>query len=197
VKTVKKIAAICIVLLVAMAVVGVGYARWYELLFVDVTVETGEVDVVWSLEDFDDIGDEDPLKEEWSWIEAAIVTGQNPDDTLDIDIFNAYPCIEYYVDFNIENVGTIPVHVWNVLCEGNLPPEFVTMTDMAGAPIPEGMQLHPGEIFYGKIVIHLENTWTDETGQVHDTLEDTTYTLQCTIDASQWNEDPPGFGNNP
>ncbi len=41
----KKLAALAAILVIALAVIGVGYGLWFEDLYIDGTVETGEVDV--------------------------------------------------------------------------------------------------------------------------------------------------------
>lgn len=97
--------------------------------------------------------------------------------TLYVTITNAYPCIDYYCEFDIHNTGTIPIKVWYMMLDrGNLP-DGATV-EIAG---PELLcQLEPSEVAYWTLRVHLDN----------DAEEGATYTFSYTIDAGQWNESP-------
>jgi hypothetical protein len=161
----KKIGLLALALVLALGVLGVGFARWYDDLYIDGIVETGNIGAEWSIEGFYD----DELKEV-SWIDAYLVAP----DTMYIDIYEAYPCVTYYVDFNIECTGSVPIHLG--------PPDI--QTDLpAGATLcfPQDMcnyQLHHGDIYYGTLSIHLDN----------DAEQDWVYGFAITIEYAQYNE---------
>jgi len=150
---VKKITLICLSLILALGVMGVGFALWYEELFIDVEVNTGEFDVNWSVEGYYD--SEAPEKD----VSSVYATGAGT-KYLDIVVTNAYPCIEYTVEFNVECTGTVPAHFLEP--EIYVDPDIdgaITFTDLAGNPIDwSQIQLHTGEAYLGKCVIHLNNS---------------------------------------
>jgi hypothetical protein len=164
----KKIGLLCLALVLALGSLGVGYAMWFEDLYIDGTVDTGTLDVEWSIHGYGD----DETKD-YSDCYAYIVGS-----TLYVEITNAYPCINYYVDFDIHNNGTIPVHVCQLVCTG--PAQFpgtCTITQ------PTPMQIHPCEEALGTISIHLDNAY--------DPQENTRYTFSCDLKAVQYNEACP------
>lgn len=169
----RKIGLLCLALVLALGTLGVGYALWSEDLYIDGYIETGDVDVDWSLVDW---WADDP--KDASSIDAYII-----DDTLYVDIYNAYPSIWYYVMFDIHCVGSVPVHLGDfVISRGNLPSLAtlnIYMIDWPDWPIVP-IQLHESNVAYGVIEIHLDN----------DAAENATYTFSAQITAGQWNEFP-------
>jgi len=164
----KKIGLLCLALVLALGTMGVGYALWYEDLFISGTVETGTLDVDWSLngEPTDnEIAGKDVSHGEFS------ITG----NTLYIHIYNAYPCITYTFPIDIHGVGSVPAH----LC-----PLFITGGNMpAGAVVTfpnwDDVQLHAGDTEYGVITVHLDNR----------AAQDADYWFTATLRAHQYNED--------
>ncbi len=136
----KKIGLLVMALVLAMGMLGVGYAMWSETLTIDGTVHTGTVDVEFSQYSNDDgehgyttgnvsAGNLDP-KVPGTWTPTADPTSNPPgwtgdrevknvastncglsENTLTITVDNGYPCYFGSVLFDIENVGTIPVKV--------------------------------------------------------------------------------------
>lgn len=163
----KKIGLLVMALVVAMGLLGVGYAMWSEDLTIDGTVNTGDVDVEWSLEAW---GDNEIVGKDASSIDAYI-TG----NTLFVIITDAYPCITYYVDFDIDSFGSVPIRVKVVPGASTLPAGAITF------PVNlEGYQLHEGESYYGTIEVHFDNTMG--------ITEDTPYTFSYTLQCVQYNE---------
>jgi hypothetical protein len=109
---------------------GVGYAMWYEDLYIDGTVYTGNLDANWSIESYGDNETKD-----YSDIVAAI-----DGDTLYVTVTNAYPCVTYFVNFDVSNDGTIPFHICDLVCTGpDVFPGTLTITQ------PTPFQVHPGD----------------------------------------------------
>lgn len=167
----KKLYLILAVLLVSLLLAGFGIARWYETLTISGTVNTGTVDAELSV---GDCWDSEPDEKDLSSIECTL-TADNK--TLLVTINNAYPCIDYYCDFDIHNTGSIPIKVWEmVINRGNLPTSATV--EITGPELP--YQLEPGNMAYWTLHVHLDN----------DAEEDMDYTFSVSIDAGQWNEPP-------
>jgi hypothetical protein len=160
-----KLGAVFLMSVMALAGVGTSYACWYDDLFVEGTVYTGILDAEWSIED---VGDDEPDEKDVSWVDAWI-----EEDTLYVVVNNAYPCITYWVYFDIHNNGTIPFILGEFEIEHDIPGTFY-IDDLCGT------QLHPCEETYGYITIHLDNTAD----------QGATYFFSARIRASQWNEYP-------
>jgi len=174
-------------LVVALGALGVGYALWWDELYIDVLIDTGEVEADLSVEYF---GDTEIFGKDVSSIDAYLID----DDTLWVDLTDAYPCIDYYVSFNIECNGTVPIHFvapelpvgfpGTVTLYDNGTPATVAFYPPFGPsnPAPPLMdwtlQMHPGDVHYVLMVIHLDNS----------ALENTTYGFGLSIYYHQYNE---------
>lgn len=164
----RKLGFLCLALVLAFGTLGVGYALWYEDLYIEGTVYTGTVDVEWSVyaawvDEGKDVSDI-----------TAVIEG----DTLVVTITNAYPCAWYMLWFDIHNVGTIPVHIG----------EFTLLYDDTPAALDWGLywygpdQLHPGEYGDGEMWFHFNN----------DAEENAEYHFTIGVTAGQYNEFPVG-----
>jgi hypothetical protein len=174
----KKIGLLALALVLALGSLGVGFALWSETLYIDGTVCTGTLDADWS---FDGYGDDEIAGKDYSYA-TAWISG----DYLYVYVDNAYPCITYYVYFDVDNVGTIPFHVCQIVCEDQA--SFPGTVEIAmDDPLP--VQVHPDEQAWGYINIHLTN----------DAVEGTCYFFSCYLPVVQYNEScdqytPPAAG---
>jgi hypothetical protein len=150
----KKILVLSLVSIMALAVLGVGYATWQKVLFIDGTVSTGNVDVYWTT----DIGysSEGDIKQISTG--SCVVEG----DTLVFKVATAYPSVWYRCDFDVHSAGSIPVHL--------APIEILSPMDpCADFQITEPVtasgsnQLHQGDTAWGSIVVHLDNSCRQST----------------------------------
>ncbi len=142
----KKVGLLGLALVLCLAVVGIGYASWTKDLFVNGTVATGVVDAVWVE---GQAWDDEPPEKDVSSITCA-VDPQDP-QILHVTVVNAYPCINYYNEVEIANIGTIPIQVTGIVCQ--LPEECCTVAiDTPQLPV----QIHPGESLPVTIRLHLE-----------------------------------------
>ncbi|MCE4614348.1 MAG: hypothetical protein F7B60_02290 [Desulfurococcales archaeon] len=185
----KKMGAIVPLLLLAVLAVGMfggAMALWWERLNVDVTVNTGSLDAQLSVEGSGDneialaqaAGEDDPTVKNVSYITCTLAEDGN---SIDIVVENAYPSITYYCDINLENTGTIPFKVYGTpTIEGNITSVLANDSGLVNGTIYDGLQMHPGDIVYDTIVIHLTN----------DALENSVYTGHMNITVEQWNEYP-------
>jgi len=153
----KKIGILLFVLVLAMGMMGIGYAMWSEDLTIEGTVYTGEVNVTFShysndggehgtcdaggflVPNFDpkEPGTWNPDTQIWDGErEIKNVASTNCEltvveeiDTLQITLDNAYPCYFGSVLFDIENTGSIPVKVNSVKLVGKSKNGVVTDID--------------------------------------------------------------------
>jgi hypothetical protein len=139
----KKIALLCLALVLALGAMGVGYAMWYEDLYIDGTVYTGEVYAYWDFCGCFDIESKDVGT-------TSCQIDQADPRILHVTVDNGYPY--YFGDCEVEFCigGTVPVHFESI--------EFVpinfTMASARGADDGElwidlvdgvGSQMHPGD----------------------------------------------------
>jgi len=204
------ITTVLLILALALATVGVGYGLWSKVLTIQGTVHTGEVNAVLSIEEIDegDAGlvadngiDEDNEIEEKDIgdCEAALVS--TPPDLsnlgpqlMRITITNSYPSFSCFVNFNVQNTGTIPIKVDQPVLTG-VDEEALTVEFLQGIVPEKGCyyaeekgqavgdvidhpQLEPEEMIFCTIWVHVEQ----------EAAPDATYTFLTRIMTHQWNE---------
>ena len=160
----KKIGLLALALVLALGSLGVGFALWSETLYIEGTVETGTLDAEWSFEGYDD---SEIAGKDYSYA-YAYLSG----DWLYVYVYNAYPCIDYYVYFDVHNIGSIPFHICPIVCDFTGFPGTVEISAI------EPFQVHPGDKAYGTITIHLTN----------DAVENDCYYFSCYLPVVQYNE---------
>jgi hypothetical protein len=187
-----------LVLVIALAVLGVGYALWSETLSISGTVTTGEVDVEFSQGPVKECVDINgvltcPEPPEKADVANCTVEWLGPDgdsegddgsDQLLVTVTGMYPSYHCKVSFDVTSTGNVPVHVW-------LPeptddnPEWVA-TDFETC-YEDGVQLHQNDSTGDcTIDIHFNNDQAPPEGSSH--------TFGWTILATQYNEDPVAPG---
>ena len=165
----KKIGIICLALVLALGTLGVGYAMWDKTLYINGTVNTGEVNLEILSASSDDVGI-DPGKDKDVGSCTATVDGQ----TVVVTIENGYPCYYTYVHFTAHNNGTVPVKLQAINITA--PPE-ITVTGSNSI----GEQIDPSERRDNTLYIHVEQ----------DAEELATYTFTVEFYYVQWNEFTP------
>ena len=110
----KKAMGMFAALLIALGMSGVGYACWSQTIFIEGSVETGEVCVGW----LDvDCYDDEYLGKDVAWCDCWLEgvkgehNGDNIYETLVIELNNVYPSYEAWIEVDIANGGTIPVNL--------------------------------------------------------------------------------------
>jgi hypothetical protein len=206
------ITTVLLILALALATVGVGYGLWSKVLTIEGTVHTGEVNAVLSIEEIDEgdaalVGDngidEDNEIEDKDVADcAAVLISQSPPDIdnegpqlMRITVNNGYPSFSCFVNFNVQNLGTIPIKVDQPVLIGvdtkALDVEFIKGSIGAGGcyydevdpGVPVGLvdphpQLEPEQMTFCTIWVHVKQA----------AAMDTTYTFETKIVAHQWNE---------
>ena len=172
----KKVGLIGLVLVLALAVVGIGYAHWSKDLFINGEVNTDTLCAEWW-----EVGawDTEDLDKDFSEIKCKV----NEEDplTLDVTVINGYPCIDYYNEVEIHNCGTIPLHVIGIdIVNPNVDCVTVEVLDANLEPPVYPVQVHPCEVMTVIIHVHLEQC----------AEQGATYTFTGTAFTVQWNYTP-------
>ena len=160
----KKLATMLTSLIIALSVVGAAYAMWSETLILTGTINTGTVGVDWSLH-----GTGDNEAKDVSGITAVI-----DNELLIVTITNAYPCVTYWVDFDVHCTGSVPVHI---AIFGPEPQLDGLSIELFGQP---PYQLHRDEMMDGRLEFHMLNEYGYAQGE--------TYTFTYRLVAHQYNE---------
>lgn len=209
------ITSVFIILALLLATVGVGYGLWSKTLFIEGEVRTGNLDAVLSVEEVDqlddfngrcpdgsgfsigqDCDDDGLLNDDWEAekkdvAECVAALDEKDPQIMHVKVTNAYPSFNCFVRWNVENTGTIPIHVYGpayfydgIFRDGaiNTPELHVN-----GWPPPcyagwnTYTQLEPKETAYCNLHIHVEQP----------AKENSTYEFEVLAWGRQWNEIVP------
>ena len=131
-----KVAVVFVVLMVALAGIGVGYAHWSQTLTIEGTVKTGELDWEFSsfliLDPWEGPGPPpdyhcndgftgspylDPDGKNVGWATGVLVDsdGDTDNDTLELTLHNVYPCYFNSISVYVHNNGSIPLIIERVI----------------------------------------------------------------------------------
>ena len=196
----KKVGLLGLVLVLCLAVVGVGYAHWTKNLHIDGTVHTGTFDAELSQgTPYDnEPTDRDPITNELikdvgiPSCELLPLESEKP-DTVKLTIEKAYPGYIATFPLDVHCTGSVPLHINDIsLVEGWSPFLKVTITDTEGAEIPWGRQVNPVQLHYCdsydfNVVIEVLQEVEDQ----GTCPEDEYLTCSISITVDQWNYDPP------
>ncbi|MHC1601461.1 MAG: hypothetical protein ACXQTB_03855 [Candidatus Nezhaarchaeales archaeon] len=167
-----KITGVFMITALALLFMGGSYAMWSETLKINVTVNTGEVDVEWSAWSVSESDHGKP------WVANTSVWVEKYDDEGDaiklaVEMNDTYPCYWANITLIVDNVGTIPVKLYDHNISGvNTTALNVTLD------IPTNTQIDPGENATYILRIHV----------LQNATEDTTYKFNVTLVFAQWNE---------
>src|SRR5574341_823112 len=190
--------ALVVVLLISLATMAVGYGLWSETLYINGTVNTGEVNAELSIQEVDQ-GDfpffnqndrSDDYEVEGKDIANCAVGLSADKKTLDITITKGYPSFWCWVEFDVHNTGTIPIKVHQPKVLG-APPQTEVSTRFQWCyhfpfspppppPVDEHPQLERSERVYCVLGFHVEQG----------AKENATYEFAAIVGAHQWNEEP-------
>ena len=172
----KKIGILCLALVIALGTMGVGYALWYEDLFVEGTVNTGDFDLQWTYYGCFDVEDKDVGN-------ITCVPGPDP-YTLIITVTNGYPCYEGDCEIELTSFGTVPAHFESI----EIIPDNFTLATSYGANDGElyiilvdgvgQIQLHQGDMTALSFRVHVEQC----------AAQGATYTFTVKLVFNQYNE---------
>jgi predicted ribosomally synthesized peptide with SipW-like signal peptide len=185
------VGTLVMVLVIMLALLGVGYALWSDTLVIEGTVNTGEVDMAFSPCATNDSGTaNDPgYTKHVASCACARSDGtiENPSDDgydqLNITITDGYPSYSCNVTYDMSNIGTVPVHLYSVFADydPNALDVEQACQDGQAAPVEIGYQLHPGESVDCSIDLHVRQ----------EAPENDTLYLHKEYWWGQYNEGPP------
>jgi len=198
----KKTVGMFAALIIALAMTGVAFASWSQIITISGTVETGEL-VVGFVDIMDDDDGTDPgyTKDVGDTVVSLeTVKGQHLEDdlyeTAVITITDAYPSYSVTVTVYVANGGTIPVNAYGItdpVITGELAP-WVEITGYdINLPWPGGYpQIDPCDEVSAWVTIHILQ-WVDLNQDGLETPEEicpmnSTATITTTIEFVQWNE---------
>ena len=191
--------------LVMLASMSIALAMWSETLKINVTVNTGEVDVEWSnFWDNDTVEKPEarpPLDVTQVYVEAEDWDTEGDTIKLNVTIVNAYPCYNVSIYGNVSNIGTIPVKLLSATIKYTINAEeqsdplpldtwvdldldndskadinvFLEISNDADC---DGIQIDPGSFDVYELTIHVKQNAT----------ELTTYFFEIEMVFAQWNE---------
>jgi len=161
-------------LVLALASLGIGYGLWSKILFINGTVATGNVDAELTLDWFKD--NEDIKDVGTCFAELRMIDGATQYNKLHIEVGNAYPSYECMVRFDVHSKGSIPVLVYQPDFS-KVPPEVAVDFGVVDC-YPNPVQLHQSNVAYCTLVIHVKQ----------EAEQNATYDFEGTIEARQFNE---------
>ena len=202
-----KIGMLFLVLTLVLASMGVGYAMWDETLNIGGTVETGEVDAIFTKAMSNDPGAQDDPKEAGGWTldDTLTWTGARWDkdvaslevigagiQTLTVTLDNGYPGYYPSVGFTIDNQGTIPVKIESIQINGedytcpvnlDFDEDGDVDVEVAVTHIGVGQQIDPGGEQLGDLDLYIFDKGAMEASQG---IVNGSFVV--TIVTAQWNE---------
>jgi len=112
----KKLALLCLPLVLALALCGAGYAYFTDTVSIEGTVTAGTLEV-----EFDNLGSSDPGRTydpgQTPEVDvASTIAGSISEDgkSFTVTVSNGYPCYSSIVSFDIVNTGTITSKIGSI-----------------------------------------------------------------------------------
>jgi len=187
----KKIIGVFAALMVALAMTGVAFACWSQTIYIEGTVETGEVCVGFVGADCEDeeylgkdVGDVSCDLEDWK-----CYTEEHGDayETLVMTLSNVYPSYEAWCEITIANCGTIPVNLVDLVIRPVSDPNGLLKHvdwEIVDWYWPNCPQIDPCETVTAVIYIHIE-----QEVDMQECPENATATFEGELVFCQWNEE--------
>jgi hypothetical protein len=198
---------LAMLLILALATVGVGYGLWSQVLIIEGTVNTGEMDAGLSIKEIDelydfnancpagggysigqDCDDDGFLNDDWEWEDKDVAecSAELIDAyTMEVTLSNAYPSYNCFIQWDVHNSGTIPIHIYHpdYFYKGVYTGSAINVPELHVNGWPPGCfgdltQLHPREEVTCNLHIHVNQP----------AEELSTYTFQVRVFTRQWNE---------
>jgi len=205
-----QIGVLFMALVIGLAAIGVGYGLWSQTLTLEGIVNTGEMDIAWSLKEVDQLFDfndicpngggysigqdcdgDGELNDDWEYEEKDVAecTVEIIDPyTMEVTIDNGYPSFNCFILYDVHNTGTIPVKIYkpDYFYDGEYVGNAINVPELHVNGWPpmcyeDATQLHPGEETLCTLHIHV-NQPAEELA---------TYTFQVRVFGRQWNEEVP------
>ena len=141
----SKMIGLFAVLMIALMAVGFAYALWDATLLINGNVETGDVNAGFNSLSISCEDNEEGLDVGTCSVSWPALWGSK---TLEVTIDNAYPSYICWVEFTIDDLGTVPGKIASVNIVGNLGVLDVKLTSLSpGGPLP----------YTDKVAIHVND----------------------------------------
>jgi len=115
----KKLFAILAIMMIALGIAGFAYAHWEKIVTVDGTVNTGKLNLIIVSAAADDTGIDPGYDKD---VAKTVITIDPQDPQIaHITITNAYPSYHVYWHITIQNVGTIPAKLKEIVIDNPNP----------------------------------------------------------------------------
>jgi hypothetical protein len=186
------------ILVIALALLGVGYSLWSETLTIQGSVQTGEVDVAFQdaavtecVEVNGVMTCPEPAEKAYA-ANCTLLAEESVDDSvgddgldlLTVTVTGMYPSWHCKVNFKVANLGNVPVHVkLPTLVEGQAYASWIKV-DYENC-YTDGVQLHEGANLSSQCTIDLH--FTNEIAPAENAGP---LAFKWEILAHQWNEEP-------
>ena len=170
----KATTTLMLSLVVALVVMGIAYAMWDKSLYIEGTVNTGDLDVIFANVRCNDEGPDPGGDKEGKNVGSCSWSLSEDSETMTVTIDNAYPCYYCIIEFDLVNVGTIPVKIQSVSLSNPHPDELTVSYE----GLVVGTQIDPDGSVHACLYVHLEQP----------AEEGASYSFTITILVVQWNE---------
>lgn len=204
-----RFGSVAMLLVLAVAMLGVGYALWSKILTVEGTINTGKVDAVWYFASCTENPENEPPGEVEGKEVGDFLLEPNPNDQeiLEFTILNGYPSYTVDCEVHFANSGDIPVKIRGIveidpngtavserLIDGintqlepcGFTPEWGTSPlDQRFPDLPGGQQCDKAM----SLVVHVEQEALQNAGR-GEVGDPPPYTFQYQVCVAQWNEEP-------
>lgn len=123
----KKSRVLALTLVVAVVLMGAGYAYWSETLTINNTVKTGELDLQFDYPTYDgDYDDKYPYSDDYMKVDSYF---EDEKHKLVFELEDVYPGGGGWLNFKIKNTGTVPAKLTSITPsilsdEANMKDEF-------------------------------------------------------------------------
>lgn len=190
----KKAMGMFAALILALGMSGLAYAHWSQTIYIEGTVETGELVV--GFVDYDYWDDEYLGKDVGDiYVDLVDWKGLHEEDDLYekivIELTDVYPSYEAWIEVSIANGGSIPVNLVDFDIENIIDPDG--LMDYVDVQIinydwPLYPQLDPCDTATALIYIHiLQEVWDDGLGEWVTCPQNATATFDGYLTFNQWN----------
>ncbi|MEM3696539.1 MAG: hypothetical protein QXQ94_03415 [Candidatus Bathyarchaeia archaeon] len=207
-KSKTAVPAIAAIALVALAIVGFTYAHWSETLWLNGTVNTGnmcaefkppitrtDTGLDWSCGENFTNPDPHQIDKDIGSSNAYFmdVNQDGCNDTIVIELNHVYPCYYEHMSFWIHNCGTIPWRIWRVIFN----PGNVTLYDRGYLNLDlnndtkADIEIYWGNNFGDQVDPCSKVDLSFELHILQPIPQNSTLTFTVTIEMVNWNEYPP------
>lgn len=174
-RKVSPVWMLSIVVVLALASVGVVYGIWQQTLFINATVYTGEAEAEFAISEVYTEGD---IKNVASCV-ADVIETNDEYDTIVITATNMFPGVACDVVFDVTSVGSVPIHIHQPVFTGyDTTAILVELSDC----YTQDFQLHQNESAECEIDIDVLQSAPND--------DDLSYSFTGTVLVHQYNQEP-------